>query len=159
MLETPFPLLFEFNTREPPGASTQTSLHCDCVSDFQLSRQIWEGSKSLHPHRQKARDLLYRDYTHIGKKARDLLYRDYQTDHKFTITTYSPTGVAITSTRSKKGDLFFGDVNTQLKNNNITTDIKVDTNSNVFTTITVDEATPGIVDRQNKQPTFKNINP
>lgn len=23
----------------------------------------------------------------------DLLYRDYQADHKFTITTYSPTGV------------------------------------------------------------------
>lgn len=23
----------------------------------------------------------------------DLLYRDYQTDHKFSITTYSPTGV------------------------------------------------------------------
>ncbi|XP_031115854.1 mitochondrial outer membrane protein porin of 34 kDa [Ipomoea triloba] len=83
-------------------------------------------------------------YTDIGKKARDLLYRDYQTDHKFTITTYSPTGVAITSTGTKKGDLFFGDVNTQLKNKNITTDIKVDTNSNVFTTITVDEAAPGL---------------
>ncbi|XP_031093914.1 mitochondrial outer membrane protein porin of 34 kDa [Ipomoea triloba] len=83
-------------------------------------------------------------YSDIGKKARDLLYKDYQTDHKFTITTYSPTGVAITSSGSKKGDFFVADVNTQLKNKNITTDIKVDTNSNLFTTITVDEPVPGL---------------
>ncbi|GLT35394.1 hypothetical protein SLA2020_098510 [Shorea laevis] len=83
-------------------------------------------------------------YTEIGKKARDLLYKDYQSDHKFTITTYSPTGVAITSTGIKKGDLFVADVNTQLKKNNITTDIKVDTGSNLLTTITVDEPAPGL---------------
>ncbi|XP_047311911.1 mitochondrial outer membrane protein porin of 34 kDa [Impatiens glandulifera] len=83
-------------------------------------------------------------YTDIGKKAKDLLYRDYQSDHKFTITTYSPTGVAITSSGVKKGDVFVADVNTQLKNKNITTDIKVDTSSNLFTTITVDEAAPGL---------------
>nr|GEU42794.1 mitochondrial outer membrane protein porin of 34 kDa [Tanacetum cinerariifolium] len=34
-------------------------------------------------------------YTDIGKRARDLLYRDYQSDHKFTVTTFSPTGVMI----------------------------------------------------------------
>ncbi|CAN4081705.1 unnamed protein product [Withania somnifera] len=83
-------------------------------------------------------------YTEIGKKARDLLYKDYQSDHKFSITTYSPTGVVITSSGSKKGDLFLADVNTQLKNKNVTTDIKVDTNSNLLTTITVDEAAPGL---------------
>ncbi|KAF2316238.1 hypothetical protein GH714_041579 [Hevea brasiliensis] len=83
-------------------------------------------------------------YTEIGKKARDLLYKDYQTDQKFTITTYSPTGVAITSTGVKKGDLFLADVNTQLKNKNITTDVKVDTDSNLFTTITFDEPAPGL---------------
>ncbi|KAM7506689.1 hypothetical protein LguiA_017142 [Lonicera macranthoides] len=83
-------------------------------------------------------------YTEIGKKARDLLYKDYQSDHKFTITTYSPTGVAITSSGTKKGELFLADVNTQLKNKNITTDIKVDTNSNLFTTITVNEPAPGL---------------
>ena len=38
---------------------------------------------------------------------------------------------AITSTGIKKGDLLLGDVSTQLKNKNITTDVKVDTNSNV----------------------------
>nr|UQE91593.1 voltage-dependent anion channel 2 [Manihot esculenta] len=83
-------------------------------------------------------------YTEIGKKARDLLYKDYQTDYKFTISTWSPTGVAITSTGFKKGELFLGDVNTQLKKKNITTDVKVDTDSNLFTTITFDEPTPGM---------------
>ncbi|GAA0163598.1 voltage-gated ion channel [Lithospermum erythrorhizon] len=83
-------------------------------------------------------------YTEIGKRARDLLYRDYQSDHKFTLTTYSPTGVALTSTGTKKGDLFLADVNTQLKNKNVTTDIKVDTSSNLFTTVTVDEPAPGL---------------
>lgn len=39
---------------------------------------------------------------------------------------------AITSSGTKKGDLFLADVNTQLKNKNITTDIKVDTSSNVI---------------------------
>ncbi|KAL3526490.1 hypothetical protein ACH5RR_011146 [Cinchona calisaya] len=83
-------------------------------------------------------------YSEIGKKARDLLYKDFQSDHKFTITTCSPTGVAITSSATKKGDLFLADVNTQLKNKNITTDIKVDTNSNLLATVTVDEPAPGL---------------
>ncbi|CDP00287.1 unnamed protein product [Coffea canephora] len=83
-------------------------------------------------------------YSDIGKRARDLLYKDYQGDHKFSVTTYSPNGVAITASGLKKGELFLGDVNTQLKNKNITTDFKVDTNSKVFTTITVDEPAPGL---------------
>ncbi|KAF5741623.1 Voltage dependent anion channel 1 [Tripterygium wilfordii] len=83
-------------------------------------------------------------YSDIGKKARDLLYKDYQTDQKLTITTYSSTGVAITSSGVKKGELFVADVNTQLKNKNVTTDIKVDTSSNLLTTITVDEPAPGL---------------
>ncbi|KAK2636267.1 hypothetical protein Ddye_031059 [Dipteronia dyeriana] len=83
-------------------------------------------------------------YTDIGKKARDLLYKDYQSDHKFTVTTYTSNGVAITSSGIKKGELFLADVSSQLKNKNITTDVKVDTNSNLFTTITVDEPAPGL---------------
>ncbi|MCI25484.1 outer plastidial membrane protein porin-like, partial [Trifolium medium] len=51
---------------------------------------------------------------------------------------------AITSTGTKKGELFLGDVNTQLKNKNITADVKVDTNSNIFTTITINEPAPGV---------------
>lgn len=38
---------------------------------------------------------------------------------------------AITSTGSKKGELFLADVGTKFTNKNITTDVKVDTNSNV----------------------------
>ncbi|XP_043723833.1 mitochondrial outer membrane protein porin of 36 kDa-like [Telopea speciosissima] len=83
-------------------------------------------------------------YTDIGKKTRDLLYKDYQSDHKFTITTYTSNGVALTSTGVKKGDRFLADITTQLKNKNVTTDIKVDTNSNLVTTITVDEPAPGL---------------
>lgn len=37
----------------------------------------------------------------------------------------------LTSSGSKKGELFLADINTQLKHNNITTDVKVDTSSNV----------------------------
>ncbi|KAL0395657.1 UNVERIFIED_CONTAM: Mitochondrial outer membrane protein porin of [Sesamum calycinum] len=77
-------------------------------------------------------------------KGPDLLYKDYNSDQKFTLTTYSPTGVTLTSTGTKKGDLFLADVNTQLKHKNITTDIKVDTSSNLHTTVTVDEPTPGL---------------
>ncbi|CAK9313293.1 unnamed protein product [Citrullus colocynthis] len=83
-------------------------------------------------------------YSDIGKKARDLLYKDYQSDHKFTVTTYTSGGVAISSTGVKKGEIFLADVSTQLKNNNITTDVKVDTNSNVHTTVTIDEPAPGL---------------
>ncbi|TYJ17748.1 hypothetical protein E1A91_A09G074100v1 [Gossypium mustelinum] len=74
--------------------------------------------------------------------GKDLLYKDYQTDQKFTLTTSSPTGVAITSARTKKGDIFLADVNTQLNFRNVTIVIKVDTSSNLFTTITVDEPAP-----------------
>ncbi|XP_020223678.1 mitochondrial outer membrane protein porin of 36 kDa [Cajanus cajan] len=83
-------------------------------------------------------------YTDIGKRARDLLFKDYQNDHKFTITTYTSTGVEITSTGVRKGEIYLADVSTKLKNKNITTDVKVDTNSNLRTTVTVDEPAPGL---------------
>ncbi|KAL1327687.1 hypothetical protein HN51_037699 [Arachis hypogaea] len=83
-------------------------------------------------------------YSDIGKKARELLFKDYQNDHKFTITTYTSTGVEITSTGIRKGEIYLADVNTKLKNKNITTDIKVDSNSNLLTTVTVDEPAPGL---------------
>lgn len=38
---------------------------------------------------------------------------------------------AITSSGTQKGDLFLADISTLLKNKNITTDLKVDTSSNV----------------------------
>ncbi|KAG8056520.1 hypothetical protein GUJ93_ZPchr0002g25145 [Zizania palustris] len=83
-------------------------------------------------------------YPEIGKKAKDLLYKDYQTDHKFTLTTYTTNGVAITATSTKKADLIFGEIQSQIKNKNITIDVKANSDSNVFTTVTVDELTPGL---------------
>eukprot|EP00252_Welwitschia_mirabilis_P021991 TRINITY_DN5808_c0_g1_i2.p1 TRINITY_DN5808_c0_g1~~TRINITY_DN5808_c0_g1_i2.p1 ORF type:complete len:108 (-),score=16.51 TRINITY_DN5808_c0_g1_i2:32-355(-) len=83
-------------------------------------------------------------FSEIGKKTRDILYKDYLADQKFSVTTYSSTGLAFTSTGVKKGDFFVGDLTTQLKNKNVTTDIKVDTGSNVFATVTIDELTPGL---------------
>ncbi|KAL8124472.1 mitochondrial outer membrane protein porin of 36 kDa-like [Apium graveolens] len=83
-------------------------------------------------------------YSDIGKRARDLLNKDYQSDQKFTLTTCSATGVAITTSGTKKGELFVADLNTQLKNRNVTTDLKIDTKSNLFTTFTVDQPLPGL---------------
>lgn len=37
----------------------------------------------------------------------------------------------ITSTGVRKGEIYLADVSTKVKNKNITTDVKVDTNSNV----------------------------
>jgi voltage-dependent anion channel protein 2 len=37
----------------------------------------------------------------------------------------------ITSSGVRKGEIFLADVSTKLRNKNITTDVKVDTNSNV----------------------------
>ncbi|XP_010925058.1 mitochondrial outer membrane protein porin 1 isoform X2 [Elaeis guineensis] len=84
-------------------------------------------------------------YSEIGKKARDLLYKDYLTDQKFTVTTYTSTGVAITASGTKKTEFIFGEIQSQLKKKNITVDVKANSESNLLTTVTVDElATPGL---------------
>ncbi|KAM0932448.1 putative Porin domain superfamily, eukaryotic porin/Tom40 [Dioscorea sansibarensis] len=84
-------------------------------------------------------------YSEIGKKARDLLYKDYQTDQKFTLTTCTPNGVAITASGTKKSDLIFGEIQTQLKNKNMTVDVKANSDSSLLTTVTVNEVvTPGL---------------
>lgn len=43
----------------------------------------------------------------------------------------------LSSTGTKKGELFLADINTQLKHKNVTTDIKVDTAANVCFTFTL----------------------
>ncbi|WOL09036.1 mitochondrial outer membrane protein porin 1 [Canna indica] len=84
-------------------------------------------------------------YSDIGKKARDLLYRDYQTDQKFTLTTYTLNGVAITASGTKKNEVIFGELQSHLKNKNISIDVKATSESNLLTTVTVDElAVPGL---------------
>ena len=63
----------------------------------------------------------------IGKKAKDLLTRDFNYDKKFTVSTYSDVGVALTSTVVKKWGFLTGDVATQYKYKNAVFDVKVDT--------------------------------
>uniref|UniRef100_A0A0E0L521 Uncharacterized protein n=1 Tax=Oryza punctata TaxID=4537 RepID=A0A0E0L521_ORYPU len=76
-------------------------------------------------------------YSDIGKKARDLLYRDYHTDQKFTLTTYAANGAAITVAGTKKNESIFSEIQSQVKNKNVTVDL--------MTTITVhDLGTPGM---------------
>ncbi|KAF8410221.1 hypothetical protein HHK36_002744 [Tetracentron sinense] len=81
-------------------------------------------------------------FSDIGKKAKDLLTKDYSCDHKFSISTYSDAGVALTSTAVKKGGLSTGDVAAQYKYKNTLIDVKVDTESNISTTLTVLEILP-----------------
>nr|XP_043615184.1 mitochondrial outer membrane protein porin 2-like [Erigeron canadensis] len=81
-------------------------------------------------------------FSDIGKKAKDLLTRDYLTDQKFSVSTTSVTGVALTSSATKKGGLSTGDVGAVYKYNNILVDVKVDTDSKIATTLTFTELVP-----------------
>nr|XP_023888251.1 mitochondrial outer membrane protein porin 2-like [Quercus suber]POF21958.1 mitochondrial outer membrane protein porin 2 [Quercus suber] len=81
-------------------------------------------------------------FTDIGKKAKDLLTRDFNSDQKFTVSTYSDAGVALTSTAVKKGGFSTGDVAAQYKYKNAIFDVKVDTESNISTNITFTEILP-----------------
>ncbi|XP_058069855.1 mitochondrial outer membrane protein porin 2-like isoform X2 [Magnolia sinica] len=82
-------------------------------------------------------------FSDIGKKAKDLLTKDYSYDQKFTVTTYSDdVGVGLTSTAVKKGGLSTGDIAAQYKYKNTIIDVKVDTGSNILTTLTISEVVP-----------------
>lgn len=83
-------------------------------------------------------------FSDIGKKARDLLYKDYNVDHKFSVATCTSTGLTLTSCGTRKGEAFLGDVAVKFQKEKLTTDVKVDTNSNIFATVTLDEPTPGL---------------
>ncbi|OAY23029.1 mitochondrial outer membrane protein porin 2 [Manihot esculenta] len=73
----------------------------------------------------------------FGKKARDLLAKDFTTDQKITISSSTCTGLAITSSLATKGGLSAGDVATQHKFKNGSLDVKLDTESNILTTISI----------------------
>ncbi|KAK6117393.1 hypothetical protein DH2020_048849 [Rehmannia glutinosa] len=70
-------------------------------------------------------------FSDIGKKAKDLLTRDYLSDHKFSVSTYSESGVALTTSTVKKGGYSSGDVAAQYIYKNTFVDVKVDTESNI----------------------------
>ncbi|GAB2282708.1 Voltage-dependent anion-selective channel protein 2 [Dionaea muscipula] len=81
-------------------------------------------------------------FSDIGKKAKDLLTKDYISDQKFTVSTLSETGVALTSTAVKEGGLSTGAITAQYKYKNTLIDVKVDTESNIYTTITITDVFP-----------------
>ncbi|XP_004511842.1 mitochondrial outer membrane protein porin 2 [Cicer arietinum] len=81
-------------------------------------------------------------YSDIGKKARDLLTKDYSSDQKLTVSSYSTTGVALTSTAVKKGGLSTGDVAALYKYKNTLIDVKLDTASIISTTLTFTDLFP-----------------
>ncbi|OUZ99558.1 Eukaryotic porin/Tom40 [Macleaya cordata] len=81
-------------------------------------------------------------FSEIGKKAKDLLTKDYSYDQKFTVATYSDAGVALTSTAVKKAGLSTGDLAAQYKYKNTLIDVKVDTESNISTTLTFVDIMP-----------------
>ncbi|KAL6952901.1 Voltage-dependent anion-selective channel protein 2 [Sarracenia purpurea var. burkii] len=81
-------------------------------------------------------------FSDIGKNAKDLLTKDYVSDQKFSLSTSSDTGVAITSTAVKKGGLSTGDVAAQYQYNNTLIAVKFDTESNISTTLTFVDIVP-----------------
>ncbi|CAF1716967.1 unnamed protein product [Brassica oleracea] len=81
-------------------------------------------------------------FADIGKKAKDLLTRDYNTDQKFSISTYSASGVSLTSTALKKGGVHAADVTSQYKYKNAVFDVRIDTDSTILTTVTFTEILP-----------------
>ncbi|XP_073060520.1 mitochondrial outer membrane protein porin 2 [Primulina eburnea] len=81
-------------------------------------------------------------FSDIGKKAKDLLTKDYFSDHKFSVSTCTESGVALTTSTVNKGGYSSGDVAAQYKYNNIFADVKVDTESNIAATLTFSDIVP-----------------
>ncbi|KAK9099898.1 hypothetical protein Scep_023328 [Stephania cephalantha] len=81
-------------------------------------------------------------YSDIGKRVKDLLTKDYNYDQKFTLTLPSDSGMGLTATGVKTNHLFIGDLSTQYRSGSTTVDVKVDTDSNVSTTVTMNEVLP-----------------
>ncbi|GAU26125.1 hypothetical protein TSUD_225880, partial [Trifolium subterraneum] len=71
-----------------------------------------------------------------------LLTKDYNSDQKLTVSSYSTTGVALTSTAVKKGGLSTGDVAAVYKYKNTLIDVKLDTASIINTTLTFTDLFP-----------------
>lgn len=78
-------------------------------------------------------------FSEIGKRARDLLYKDYNFDHKFSLSIPCSTGLGLTATGLKRDKFFVGDLNTLYKSGNVTVDVKVNTDSNVSTKVTLND--------------------
>eukprot|EP00897_Mesotaenium_endlicherianum_P001690 jgi/Mesen1/1549/ME000134S00673 len=84
-------------------------------------------------------------FADIGKKAKDLLNKDYTFDHRFTVQSTTQTGIALTTTGSKKGDLFSSDVKSEFSiAKNAKVELKVNAKSELFTAVTFENLAPGV---------------
>ncbi|KAH7653936.1 Eukaryotic porin/Tom40 protein [Dioscorea alata] len=81
-------------------------------------------------------------FSDIGKKAKDLLTNDYINDQKITISSETATGVAVTSSALKKGGLYALHVGSCFKYKKSIIDVKVDTDSNISSTIAFTDLLP-----------------
>ncbi|XP_006644617.1 mitochondrial outer membrane protein porin 4-like [Oryza brachyantha] len=71
-------------------------------------------------------------FSEIDRKAKDLLYKDFSTGQKFSLTTCSKNGLAITTASTRKHKAIFSKIQTQLKNNNVTVDVEATLDSRIF---------------------------
>ncbi|CAM0870591.1 unnamed protein product [Alopecurus aequalis] len=83
-------------------------------------------------------------FASFGKRARDLLHKDYNFDQKFSLSTTSDSGLGVTATGVRIDELFLGDLHTQHKSGKATVDVKIDSDSRVSSTVTVDEIVTGL---------------
>ncbi|KAL5706795.1 Mitochondrial outer membrane protein porin [Ranunculus cassubicifolius] len=83
-------------------------------------------------------------FSDIGKKSKDLLTKDYSYDQKFVVATTTNAGLGFTSSAVKKGGISTGDLALQYKYNNHVINLKVDTESNITTTITMQDFLPSV---------------
>ncbi|KAJ6872039.1 mitochondrial outer membrane protein porin 2-like [Populus alba x Populus x berolinensis] len=81
-------------------------------------------------------------FSDFGKKAKDVLNKDYSPDQKITIHSSSFSGVALTSNVANKGGLSSGDVGARYKYENAEFDVKLETESNIVTTLSVTDFLP-----------------
>lgn len=72
------------------------------------------------------------------------MYKDYNFDQKFSLSTTSNTGLGLTATGVKIDELFIGDIQTQHRSGRTTVDVKIDSDSIVSTTVTVNEVISGL---------------
>ncbi|CAN6318717.1 unnamed protein product [Urochloa humidicola] len=81
-------------------------------------------------------------FSDIGRKAKDLLTKDYTCDREVTLSTVTASGVGITSTAMKKEGPCYLDMSSEYKHKNTLLTVKVDTESNISTTLVLLKAIP-----------------
>ncbi|EPS73591.1 pom30 protein, partial [Genlisea aurea] len=84
-------------------------------------------------------------FSDIGKKAKDLLTKDFTTDQKFSVSSYSESGLALTTSTASKGPYSSGDVAAQYIYKNTSLNLKVDTESNISGILSVANIVPSSV--------------